>query len=154
MICVLALIGTTAIGSIMTAPNLATKGNTEQATLFLRQPQIPYYEVRMPSKIVRIERKINVTIADVAKYDWDARTAYAILLAESGGNSRAENLTDYHRSGNCYGSFGLYQLACFRGAKEKLFDKETNILLAYQIWKKEGWQPWSTYLNGDYLKYY
>ena len=87
-----------------------------------------------------------------ATYGWNKRIAYAIMMAESGGDPTAQNLRDNHKG--CSGSFGLFQLACFRGSKEDLLTVPKNIELAYKLWLKEGWNPWSTYHNGKYLEFY
>ena len=87
----------------------------------------------------------------ISQYNWDVRVAYAIMMAESRGNPNIINWRDKHRT--CGGSFGLFQLACFRGSKETLLDPETNVKMAYEIWKREGWRPWGAYTNKSYLKF-
>lgn len=87
----------------------------------------------------------------LAKYDWDISTAYAIMMAESGGNPNAINWADKHKS--CSGSFGLFQLACFRGTAEQLLNPETNVRMAYELYLQKGWKPWTTYLNESFRKF-
>ena len=84
---------------------------------------------------------------------WNTNVAYAVMMAESHGNPNRINWKDYHRHGNCWGSFGLFQLACFRGTQEELLNPETNIQMAYELWKREGWRPWSAYTNNSYKKF-
>lgn len=91
----------------------------------------------------------------VSKYNWDIATAMAVMEAEStqdgiACNSRAANYADNH--GSCMGSFGLFQLACFRTATP--FDPAHNIAKAYKAYAAAGgWTPWGAYTNGSYLKY-
>ena len=87
----------------------------------------------------------------VSQYDWDVRVAYAVMMAESNGNPNAENWRDNHRI--CMGSFGLFQLACFRGDINTLKDPETNIRMAYELWSREGWRPWGAYTSKAYLRF-
>jgi len=84
---------------------------------------------------------------------WNTNVAYAVMMAESHGNPNNINWRDYHRYGNCWGSFGLFQLACFRGTQEQLLDPETNIQMAYELWKREGWRPWGAYTNNSYKRF-
>jgi hypothetical protein len=81
--------------------------------------------------------------------NWDTRVAYAVCMAESGGNTNAANYNDNH--GSCIGSFGLMQLACFWIPNPT--DPTANIAKANEIWSRSGWQPWGAYTSGKYLKY-
>ena len=91
---------------------------------------------------------------EVVKYpDWNTNEAIAILLGESRGNHEAVNRNDYHKTGKCWGSFGGWQLACFRGTQEELFDIEISTKLAYELWQKEGWKPWGVYNDKSYKLY-
>jgi len=89
----------------------------------------------------------------LSRYDWDADIAWAVMMAESGGNPNVINWHDYHAACNCYGSFGLFQLAAFRGTRDVLLDAEKNIEMAYNLWQEKGWRPWGAYRNGSYLKF-
>ncbi len=79
---------------------------------------------------------------------WDFNIAYNVLKEESRGNPSAINWSDYHKSGNCYGSFGLFQLACFMGPPHVLLDPIINIQIACKLYEKEGWKPWGVCTNG------
>ena len=81
--------------------------------------------------------------------NWNVDVAYAVCMAESGGNSNAANYNDNH--GSCVGSFGLMQLACFWIPNPT--DPNANIAKANEIWSRSGWQPWGAYTSGKYLKY-
>lgn len=81
--------------------------------------------------------------------NWNVDVAYAVCMAESGGNTNAANYNDNH--GKCIGSFGLMQLACFWIPNPT--DPNANIAKANEIWSRSGWQPWGAYTSGKYLKY-
>lgn len=92
----------------------------------------------------------------IRSYDWPVDTALEICRKESGGNTNAINWTDVHkdRNGNviCVTSRGLMQIACVHviGTEytlEDLATPETNLAIAYKIWKNGGFHPWSTYKN-------
>lgn len=72
------------------------------------------------------------------------------MMAESGGNPKAYN-PEWHNG--CQGSIGLFQLACLHASGRDLLDPAVNVQVAYDLYKREGWQPWSAYKNGAYLKY-
>lgn len=81
--------------------------------------------------------------------NWDTSVAYAVCMAESGGNSNAANYNDNH--GTCVGSFGLMQLACFWISNPT--DPTANMAKANEIYSRSGWSPWGAYTSGKYLKY-
>ena len=85
----------------------------------------------------------------VNDYDWDTRIAYAVCMAESGGNTNAANYNDNH--GRCIGSFGLMQLACFW--TDNPTDPHANMAKAYEIYKSQGWRPWGAFTSGAYLRF-
>lgn len=81
--------------------------------------------------------------------NWDRNVAYAVCMAESGGNTYAANYNDNH--GSCRGSFGLMQLACFWIPNPT--DPEANIAKANEIYSRSGWSPWGAYTSGKYRQY-
>lgn len=81
--------------------------------------------------------------------NWNQSIAKAVCLAESGGNTSAANYNDNH--GQCVGSFGLFQLACFWISNPT--NASANVAKANQIYSEQGWQPWGAYTNGSYLSY-
>lgn len=91
------------------------------------------------------------------KYDWPARTARAVCWAESTNNVMSTNMKDNH--GVCRGSFSLMQVGCFwypfYGYSEAdYYNAEINMQIAYNIWKRQGgFQAWTTYTGGQYLKF-
>lgn len=85
------------------------------------------------------------------------RMAYAIAMAESGGNARAYNGRGLDRS---YGLFQINMLGAMGPDRRRryglksnsaLFDPLTNARVAYRMSNGgRNWRPWSTYLNGAY----
>lgn len=93
----------------------------------------------------------------VAQYDWDTNIALAIMKAESGCNPNADN-TGLNYDGSY--DLGLMQVNSIHGYNDNdLFNPEFNVQVAYKIyqnrmsWDSCGWNAWSTYNNGSYLKY-
>lgn len=77
----------------------------------------------------------------VAQYDWNVDTALAVMNAESGCNSGADNPHDGHPT--CYGSRGLFGIGCdSTGNYAGMFDASANIAQAHALYSSRGWQPW------------
>jgi hypothetical protein len=77
-------------------------------------------------------------------YDWPQQVAYAVCMAESGGNPNSANWNDNHMSwAGCMGSFGLMQINCSHG---QLFDGQANMDVAYSMYKSWGnsFRAWTT----------
>jgi soluble lytic murein transglycosylase-like protein len=74
----------------------------------------------------------------------------AIAKAESNLNPKAYN-PEWHKRGNCYGSYGLFQIGClnYNGNPEDLFDIEKNIELAVKVYAEQGLKAWSVCKNGQ-----
>lgn len=68
----------------------------------------------------------------VFAYDWPHSTACAVLGCESRGDPNARN----PRSS----ATGLFQI--LNGPT----DPAANVALAYQMWRRRGWQPWTACL--------
>lgn len=93
----------------------------------------------------------------LAKYNWDTRIAMAVMKAESkckpGEKSDTAdhglmqvNLPSHYPKLGCAAA-----LTCSPGP---LYDPETNIRVAYQVYAdSKGWGPWVTYKSGAYLQY-
>jgi hypothetical protein len=89
----------------------------------------------------------------------DLKIAVAVALAESGGNANS------HNSNSATGddSYGLWQINYYGDLKADrtksfgpgsgLFDPQKNADAAYQIFKRSGWDAWSTYKNNDYKQF-
>lgn len=91
------------------------------------------------------------------------KMAYAIAMAESGGNAKAHN----GNSGTGDNSYGLFQINMLGAmgperrrqyglsSNDSLFDPLTNAKVAFKMSGGGAhWGPWSTYGNGAYKKYY
>lgn len=91
------------------------------------------------------------------------KMAYAIAMAESGGNAKAHN----GNAGTGDNSYGLFQINMLGGmgperrkryglsSNDSLFDPLTNAKVAFKMSNGgKSWGPWSTYGNGAYKKYY
>ena len=89
-------------------------------------------------------------------------TAYAVAMAESGGNARAFN--GNRNTGDQ--SYGLFQINMLGGmgperrrayglsSNDDLYDAVKNAQIAYKMSKGgKDWSPWSAYRNGSYRKY-
>jgi len=83
----------------------------------------------------------------LTQYDWDAETAYEIMLCESKGNPEAHNFS--HKTKD--DSWGLFQinlygeLAKTRPSPEWLKIPENNIDYAYKIYLENGWGQWTCF---------
>lgn len=96
----------------------------------------------------------------ISKYDWPDDIAIQVYLHEGGRNEMAYN-PEWHyktvmidgvptRVKDCQGSYGLFQMGCIhlRENPKLLWDPELNVKMAYELYKREGWRPWSVCLNG------
>lgn len=91
------------------------------------------------------------------------KMAYAIAMAESGGNARAHN-PNVNTGDNSYGLFQINMLGGMGPERRRryglssnsdLFDPLTNAKVAFKMSNGgKSWGPWSTYGNGAYRKYY
>lgn len=95
--------------------------------------------------------------AMLAQYAWDVNIAMAVMQAESTTprgpcDAEAENAHDGHTT--CLGSRGLFQIGCdSTNNYAGMFDASANIAQAYALYSRRGWQPWTTYTSGRYLRY-
>lgn len=70
----------------------------------------------------------------VAKYPWPVDQAMLTMSRESGGNPRAISKTDDH---------GLFQIHNgLTNYGQAIYDPETNVRIAYNMYKARGWKPW------------
>ena len=71
--------------------------------------------------------------------------AEKVMQAESGG--KADNIGDnYPINGQTIPSVGLFQIRTLPGrpTAEQLKDPEFNVKYAADMWKSQGWEPWTT----------
>jgi len=93
---------------------------------------------------------LNVTNTDayalIQKYfpkeEWN--NAYRVMMGESGGRPGAIG-DNYPIRGKLIPSYGLFQIRGFpdRGTPEQLLDPDYNVRYAAQLWKSQGWNPWT-----------
>lgn len=96
--------------------------------------------------------------SEIAKYDWAQGTALAVSFAESSHNQAnvGDLAIQYYQDGIQYGaSYGCFQIRYLPGRPQpsSLLDATFNVKYAYDMYIKQGWQPWSAYTSGKYLKY-
>lgn len=97
----------------------------------------------------------------VSQYNWDVRTMMAVMQAENQAcdpnrNNLSAGETHYGMDGNviCVGSYGLMQMGCLHFTdNQDGNDPATNIAVGYEIWKKQGYNAWTMYRNGEYKKF-
>lgn len=140
--------------TLLIAPVNTNRDITEHNTIVQPKIELPEKEKPEPKKrtygsLASTEKSYREIIAEYE--DWDTETAYAIMMAESGGDPNAVNWDDYHPTSNTWGSFGLFQLAEFHGNNKKLKDPRYNIEKAHKLWEQQGWEPWGAYQDGRYL---
>lgn len=90
------------------------------------------------------------------------KTAWAVGMAESGGNPRAFN-GNANTGDKSYGLFQINMLGYLGPARlkqynlqsnEELFDPEVNIRVMIKMSNNcTNWQPWSAYKNGSHRKF-
>lgn len=120
-----------------------------KTTIIYNQPQASEKDCYIVATYP-IPDKFNLK-AEIAKQfaPEEAKTALAIVLAESSGN-----ITAQHINNNGSEDFGLFQINSVHGYNQDiLFNPRENIQIAAKIYKENGWQAWSTYKNGKYLTY-
>lgn len=91
----------------------------------------------------------------VEKYFPEDEVDFALLIIEeeSNGNPNAVNWRDYHKATNSWGSFGLFQIGSVHFGSygynwNNRFDPETNVQVAHEVWKTQGWKRgWTNSYN-------
>lgn len=70
--------------------------------------------------------------------------AYRVMMGESSGNANAVG-DNYPIRGQTIPSVGLFQIRTLPGrpSAEQLKDPEFNVRYAAQMWKTQGWKPWT-----------
>ena len=113
------------------------------------------------ARVTTVEPKIAQTAPKEAtdctianQYDWDYATAYAICMAESGGNEKAYNPSNSNGT-NDAGLFQINSIHVTSGliGNQDRFNGTENVSAAYRIYLGSGWNAWSAYNNGAYLKH-
>ena len=87
----------------------------------------------------------------VEKYPWNSKVMLAIARAESNCNPRSDN-TGLNTNGTY--DYGLFQINSVHGySRNILANPAKNTEIAFKIWQLQGYQAWSAYNNGTYLKF-
>lgn len=86
--------------------------------------------------------------AEIQKYDWNKTVAVNVSRAESGlrSSARGDTTLTYHSNGVRYGdSWGCFQIRHLPGrpSPSQLTNAEFNVKYAYDMYKGQGWSPWS-----------
>jgi hypothetical protein len=105
---------------------------TPVATVALAEP----VQVTQPVYVPGCEQYVSL----ISQYDWNISVALQVAMAESSCNTLA--VGDKHIPPV---SCGLFQVRTLPGRPscEQLQDPATNVAFAYQLYVKNGWQPWS-----------
>jgi uncharacterized protein YxeA len=133
-----------------------------------RENNAPYIDVRTAYQnidkqfiVLNSKTSENTNLSRIRRYEsylkeydgWNANLMYKILKAESSGNPKKVNYKDKHRT--CNGSYGLMQLSCEHLTDYDIWDSwdnpEENIRVAYEVWKRQGYEAWGAYTDGRYL---
>lgn len=78
--------------------------------------------------------------------------AYNVMMGESGGRSGA--IGDQRTINGVYApSYGYFQIRALPGrpAPEQLLNPEFNVQYAANLWKSQGWRPWTVARNLGYI---
>lgn len=116
----------------------------------------PEVKADVPAAPAQAHAPVSVTAGsgscDIAySFPWDGRLARAICMAESGNNPGAVG-----DIASGIPSCGLMQIRTLPGRPscDQLKDGYFNMQYAYNMYKSQGWRPWSAYTNGAYARYY
>lgn len=83
----------------------------------------------------------------ICAYDWPCQQALVVVYGPSAhcphGESGGEDVVS--PDGLYYGPF---QLSLDHGTAEQLLDPVTNVAIAYDLWRAQGWSPWGCRPDG------
>lgn len=139
--------------TVKTVPAVANENKpTPQA-----QPTVQPTTTAVPAQQTTVAKQVTPTYTSgcstydslFRQYAWNVSVAEAICMAESGGNPYALSQTQDR---------GLMQINSIhadmvQGNLSELYTPATNIAVAWKIYSANGWDAWSTYLNGGYSRY-
>lgn len=109
----------------------------------------------IPQKITP-KTDIEKKICDV--FGSDCPMAIAICKAECGcrENAVGDGSLTFMQDGIEYGkSYGIFQIRHLPGrpSPEQLLNADFNIEYAYNLYKRSGFNPWSVFTSGSYLRF-
>ena len=122
----------------------------------LYQPATEYIEsmnkkVKVATEVeAEVPQEVQSPSSLINKYfrPEDRQVAYAVMMAESGGNPTA---TNYNTNGTT--DKGLFQINTIHGHKST-YDPELNVRYASEIRYSWGsWNAWSVFKSGRYLRF-
>lgn len=159
------ILGTSAL-SLVQAPTQTTKldtvGTIHFAAIANTQPlpQTPYKPTQSLSTVPVLNNLANDACKQyepaIARYnDWNISTMLAIMMAESG--CHPDHINNDSSTGDY--SVGLFQINLFgaltnsRPSADWLLNPTNNIDYAHKLYERSGYNPWTTYTSGKYLKY-
>lgn len=98
----------------------------------------------------------------LSKYDWNIDIAYAIMQAENHSCDPNANNAGLNKDGT--NDAGIMQINSIHVDSGLISDKDRynpikSIEASYTLYKErlrwdgDGWKAWSTYNNGEYLRY-
>lgn len=73
----------------------------------------------------------------------------AIATAENGTHA----CDRVHTNTNGTKDIGIFQINSIHSGKGNLYDCRENVRVAYEIFKRSGWNPWVVYQTGAYKKF-
>lgn len=78
--------------------------------------------------------------------EWD--NAFRVMQGESGGNPNAKG-DDFPIRGQTIPSYGYFQIRALPGrpSPNQLLNPEFNVQYAANLWKQQGWNPWTVARN-------
>jgi len=100
---------------------------------------------------------IDEVMAEICKYDWDHKTAYAIAMSENGyemwGNQWKADAVNTANDDGSY-DVGVMMINSVHGyPQEELLTIEGNVRAGYNVYLMQTFRAWSDYNNGRYERY-
>lgn len=121
--------------------------------------KIPIAEV-VKEKELPVFDEIPTCASEIKKYSWNQTVAYNVMQQESGGNASINVDDSDDDSVGCFQinlqgesnmneKYGLAVSLGYQGAYSRdelvtwLQNASNNVAVAYTMWSRSGWQPWS-----------
>lgn len=115
-----------------------------------------------PGPIQATPTGCSAVASEIQKYSgWDHSIMLAIAKAENTTcDPQRHNETSSETHATCVGSYGVLQVGCVHyldyGYSLTAANKNNfalNVEIAYKVWQKQGYNAWTQYKNGEYLKF-